>query len=31
MSDDVAPSAPERQDPTYLWRDLLQVSGVFFF
>lgn len=29
MSVDVAPSAPELQDPTYLWRDLLQVHSAF--
>ncbi|PRW44508.1 plasma membrane [Chlorella sorokiniana] len=29
MSDDVKPNAPERKDPTYLWRDLLQLHSAF--
>ncbi|KAI7842923.1 hypothetical protein COHA_003432 [Chlorella ohadii] len=29
MSDDVKRDAPERNDPTYLWRDLLQLHSAF--
>ena len=29
MSDDVAKDAPELSDPTYLWRDLLQLHSAF--
>ena len=29
LSADVAPTAPERIDPTYLWRDLLQLHSAF--
>jgi hypothetical protein len=29
MSADVAETAPERDDPTYLWRDVLQLHAAF--
>lgn len=29
MSEDVPHDAPERSDPTYLWRDMLQLHSAF--